>query len=174
MCREVTHSGTQGLSCVAATHCAQAHSCVDDPAPGSEGTCKQFCDTDDDCTGSAGSLCEPRVGTTLQRVCTTGCVPVDAAGCAGDFTCVIAYEGTGGARAWTDCRLKGDGKQGDLCTDHDDCKRGHFCRANFGLDTCVEYCVKEGENTCPSGTSCKQLDGDNVLVGGVEYGYCGI
>jgi hypothetical protein len=89
-----------------------------------------------------------------------GCFPVDS--------CVVGYEGTGGGRAFTDCRVAGARKENESCSDAQRCKRGLGCSGGV----CVEYCRRGVTNTCAMGRDCLPLAADPVVIGSTEYGYC--
>lgn len=114
-------------------------------------------------------MCQLPVGQAGAKACTTRCDPKGAGGCAADHTCVLDWQGT---RAWTDCRVAGSGGERTSCRDHSDCKRGLFCRG-APAGTCVRYC-RSGANDCAHGATCRPLaPGDDVVVDGVAFGYCG-
>jgi hypothetical protein len=74
-----------------------------------------------------------------------------------------------GTRAWTDCRLAGEGERGDSCRDHSDCQRGLFCRGG----RCSQYCRRDDEGgKCSGDAHCVTLDFLGVSIGTSSYGYC--
>lgn len=157
-CRDITQAQPRGALCQDATQCALSLTCVDD-------TCHAFCETDAICAG-AGSLCEPEVADT--RVCTTSCDPITEMGCLVGFSCAIGYEGSGGGRAFTDCRAAGDRKENTPCADTDPCQRGLGCVDGI----CVVYCRRGGMNKCSNGRDCLPLAASPVRIGATEFGYC--
>ena len=169
-CRSVSSGGEQGERCQAPEECGRTLSCVMEP-DAVDGTCHRFCSADGDCAGGGG-LCALSLGMTTVRVCTTGCNPFDSQGCPSEFSCIISYEGTGGGRAWTDCRVHGDGDTGASCTGDADCKREKVCRG-APAGTCTEYCSTADSSTCPSPMTCMPLDQSGVVIGGIDWGYCG-
>jgi hypothetical protein len=168
-CRAPIGTGNQGSVCTSPGQCAEAYTCLEDPAAGTQGTCHLFCTSDDQCQGG-GSLCQPRVGTSAQKVCTTNCTPQGGAGCPAAHGCLI---GIVEDRVWTDCFVAGAGGQNDTCAVNRDCARGLFCQQNDGPPHCVRYCRRSGGPTgCSGNQQCRALAPTPVVVNGVEYGYC--
>jgi hypothetical protein len=167
VCRSVEVANGQGIKCKTQEECDHAFTCVFDEGQ-TLGSCHRFCDTASDCTGSGG-LCTDIVGPI--QTCSTSCNPLDAAGCASEFTCEIFWEGNGGGLAWTDCHFHGGGDAGSSCASDADCKRPTFCRG-APAGTCTRYCTMDNPN-CSAPLQCRPLDQDKVIIDGVEWGYCG-
>ncbi|MBI2898382.1 MAG: hypothetical protein HYY06_32830 [Deltaproteobacteria bacterium] len=144
--------------------------------PGSEASCRPYCDDDLDC-GGGGSACAwnflDGAGDPIEDawICSTPCDPLTSSGCSPGFGCRV-YQSDGGDDL-TECTAAAaeGGEDGDPCDSQTDCARGHTCISADGNITCREYCVRAGDDDCPDGLTCRQIEG-LPTIDGVEYGYC--
>jgi hypothetical protein len=90
-------------------------------------------------------------------------------GCAAGEACYPFVQVPGGATGcnWdeygTICAAAGTGQQGDPCDSANSCGSGYLCvkGAQPGL-SCVRLCDPFGENTCPLGMICGEVDVEGI------------
>lgn len=116
------------------------------------GSCRPFCDTDNDCAG-LGQECQDIEasfgGTPLTvpgaRVCTAGCDPREPElVCGAALGCLLLNSGS------TDCFAVGSGVGVGACAGGGtlDCAPGYQCVANGSSQDCLRWCRTNNPNDC--------------------------
>src|SRR5262249_40278330 len=123
-----------GGACTSPADCMAGLLCNDDPG----GQCTKACQTDADCTGFPGAICEPGGGNCYHQCQTSA--DCTRAGCG----CV------GGAPGHRFCDPLHE--VGDSCTTAADCVPGLDCNEDPG-GQCTKACQTDAE--CPSGSVCE-------------------
>ncbi|MFO0755949.1 MAG: hypothetical protein U0359_05635 [Byssovorax sp.] len=165
--------GLPGADCGPGTVCVQTAKSAD--------TCMKFCDSDADCQ-APGGLClltlNDGMGGSIQGVilCTENCNPATNTGCPVPGTaCQLLKESGGFMRFLTRCGNAGAGTQASACMSSDDCAPKFGCfntdPADPNANACFKWCMVNGVQNCPAGTSCNALQ-TPILVGNDEYGVC--
>jgi hypothetical protein len=181
-CRAVNAPGTTTSNCGSFSECAGGHTCV---MAGGGQRCERFCTMDSQCDQPRGKciiqinnqMGQPVVGATT---CSSGCNPLATTNgglCPANWKCGFFTIGTTDI---VDCALPGGGIHGTVCNTDADCGAGTMCSTvTFnGVTTkkCRRVCNKTGggqECAQVAGTTCLGFGvGNELVVGGTEYGIC--
>ncbi len=152
--------------------CAAGLTCA---GPSSAQYCVRWCDSDADCPGGAGSICElnlvDSMGVPLpaaSMLCGVSCDPITNAGCRSSTACEINGVRSATGEAVTICRtITSFPFPGFPCTDNTFCAAGEVCAGS----ACAAYCRMGVSRDCPTGQVCTGFT-DHPRLGGREYGYC--
>jgi hypothetical protein len=158
-------SGGLGAACLSSGNCEAGLTCAG-------GVCRPYCASPgSDCPGTELGECIQAVdrdggATPNLRICLVNCDLATPSGrCGSGMRCTYFETDS------VDCRVEGDGTQGDSCAGESDCASGYGCSPGLLRAVCERYCQVGGTSNCPSGTTCTPLLTPR-RVGGVHFGTC--